>query len=233
MSMARKLTFTPRRFLRKIWQLGNFDISPDGRWLAYAANKGEQWTVYVRELKTKQERVLTKSDQSVLNPEFSPDGKLIAFQSDFEGDENFNIYVVPTEGGETRKLTDTPADSAFPRWSPDGTKMAFISNRDRDRENIFVMDAAGGEPKQLTHIEDIVNEIAWRPDGRSVAFSAGFGIGDWVGLVDLDGNLEKLVNFPSSENHIAEEMGRPEPWSPDGRELACSIQERPHECCNL
>jgi len=218
--MARKLTFTPRRFLRKIWQLGNFDISPDGRWLAYAANKGEQWTVYVRELMTKQEKVLTKSDQSVLNPEFSPDGKLIAFQSDFEGDENFNIYVMLTEGGDTRKVTDTPSDSAFPRWSPDGTKIAFISNRDRDRENIFVMDAAGGEPKQLTHIEDIVNEIAWRPDSRSIAFSAGFGIGDWVGLVDLDGKLEKLVNFPTSENHIAGEMGRPEPWSPDGRELA-------------
>ena len=40
--MGRKVTFTPRRFLRKIWQLGNFDVSPDGRRLAYAANKGEQ-----------------------------------------------------------------------------------------------------------------------------------------------------------------------------------------------
>ena len=217
---ARKVTFTPQRFLRKIWELGNFDVSPNGRLLAYSANKGEQWTIYVRELKTKREKALIKSDQSVINPEFSPDGQRIVFQSDFEGDENFNIYVVPTEGGDTRQLTDTTEDSAFPRWSPDGTKIAFISNRDRDRENIFVMDATGGEAKQLTHVSDIVNEIAWRPDSRSLAFSAGFGIGDWVGLVNLEGDVEKLVSFPDSENYIGGEVGRPEPWSPNGRELA-------------
>lgn len=218
--MARKVTFTPRRFLKKIWQLGNYDVSPDGRLLAYSANKGEQWSVYVRDLKTKRERVLVKSDQSVMNPEFSPDGKWIAVQSDFEGDENFNIYVVPAKGGEARKLTDTPADSAFPRWSPDGSKIAFLSNRDRDRDNVFVMDAGGGEPRQLTHVDDIVGEIAWRPEGRSVSFTAGVGTGDWVGLVDLESRVERLVAFPDSENSIGGDLGRPRPWSPDGRELA-------------
>lgn len=168
--MTRTVTFTPRKFLRKIWELGSFDISPDGRLLAYSANKGEQWAVYLRELKTKREKALVESAQSALNPEFSPDGQWIAYQSDFEGDENSNIFIVHTRGDITRKLTDTPADSAFPSWSPDGTKIAFISNRDRDRENIFVANAEGGETKQLTRVDDIVNEIAWRPDGKSIVF---------------------------------------------------------------
>jgi len=216
----RKVTFTPKRYLRKIWQLGNFDVSPDGRFLAYSANKGEQWTVYVKDLRNGREKVLVRSDQSVLNPEFSPDGAWIAVQSDFEGDENFDIYVVPAKGGEPRNLTNNPADEAFPRWSPDGRRIAFLSNRDRDRDNLFVMDVAGGETKKLTDEEDIVNELAWRPDGRSIAFTVGVGNLDWVGLAHLNGEVERLVAFPDSESQLSMDLGRPEPWSPDGRELA-------------
>src|SRR3989442_549743 len=218
--MQRKVTFTPRRFLKKIWQLGNFDVSPDGRWLAFAANKGDQWSVYLLDLRTKKDRILLQSEQSVLNPEFSPDGRWIAVQSVYEGDENYTIYLVPVRGAHVQKITDTPFDSAFPRWSPDGTKIAFLSNRDRDRDNVFVVDTGGGDARQLTNVDDIVGEIAWRPDGQSIAFCAGVGLLDYGGLVDLAGHMEKIVAFPDSESAIGGDLGRPRPWSPDGRELA-------------
>ena len=218
--MARKVTFTPRRFLKRIWQLGNFDVSPDGRWLAFAANKGDQWFVYLLDLRTRKDRILLQSEQSVLNPEFSPDGRWIAVQSDFEGDENYNIYLVPVRGAHVQNITDTPFDSAFPRWSPDGTKIAFLSNRDGDRDNVFVVDTTGGDARQLTTVDDIVGELAWRPDGGSIAFSAGVGLLDYVGLVDLAGHTEKVVAFPDSESAIGGDLGRPRPWSPDGWELA-------------
>src|SRR3989454_1132843 len=170
--------------------------------------------------RTKRTKTLLRSEQSVVQPEFSPDGKWLAVQSDFEGDENYNIYATPAAGGKARKVTDTPWDSASPRWSPDGRRIAFLSNRDGDRDNVFVMDASGGDAKQLTNVDDIVTEIAWRPDGRTIAFSAGVGLLDYVGLVDLAGRIEKLVAFPNSECSIGGDPGRPEPWSPDGRELA-------------
>src|SRR2546427_3356250 len=218
--MQRKVTFTPRRFLKKIWQLGTFDVSPDGRWLAFAATKGDQWSVYLLDLRTKRDRILLQSEQSVLNPEFSPDGWWSAVESDYEGAESYNIYRVPVRGAHVQKITDTPFDSAFPRWSPDGTNIAFLSNRDGDRDNVFVVDTTGGDARQLTNVDDIVGELAWRPDGGSIAFSAGVGLRDYVGLVDLAGHMEKIVALPDSESAIGGDLGRPRPWSPEGRELA-------------
>ena len=226
--MPRKVQFTPRRYLRKFWQFGSFDISPDRRLLAYEANKGAQWTTYVRDMRSGRERVLLRSKQAVLNPEFRPDGKWIAVQSDFEGDENYNIYIVPSSGGSARKLTDTPADSSSPRWSPDGTKLAFLSNRDRDRDNVFLLDVARRRVRQLTHEDDIVGEIAWHPDGKRIAYSVGIGKNDRIRSVDLAGNEETLVAFPDAESHIGGDLGKPSPFSPDGASMAFESNRHDH-----
>ena len=219
-SMGRKVAFTPGRFAKKIWDLRTFDVSRDGRFIAYSANKGTQWTIYVRDLRPGREHALVKSEQAMLNPEFSPDGRFVAMQADFHGDENSDVYVVPVKGGGPKRITDDPMDDADPRWSPDGRTLAFISNRNKDRENVFVVSASGGEAKQLTFEDDIVSEIAWRPDGRGIAFQIGVGDRDWVGLVDLDGHVSRLVEFPESESGISGDYGKSAPWSPDGRTLA-------------
>src|SRR5207244_9714959 len=64
-------------------------------------------------------------------------------------------------------------------------------------------------------------------------FSAGVGLHDYVGLVNLAGLTKKVVEFPDSESSIGGDLGTPKPWSPDGRELAScrtSMITRISEC---
>ena len=58
--------------------------------------------------------------------EWSPDGKLIAFQST-RGNGTDNIFVMDADGGNIRRLTDDPASDMQPHWSPDGKWISFTS----------------------------------------------------------------------------------------------------------
>jgi tricorn protease len=72
-------------------------------------------------------RRLTTDDGIESNPAFSPDGKLIAFSAQYEG--NTDVYVVSTEGGVPKRLTWHPGPDVVQRFTPDGRKVLFTSPR--------------------------------------------------------------------------------------------------------
>jgi tricorn protease len=61
------------------------------------------------------------------DPIFSPDGSLIAFQGEYEG--NRDVYVIPAEGGSPKRLTYHPGADDPVGWSPDGKQILFRSDR--------------------------------------------------------------------------------------------------------
>ena len=72
-------------------------------------------------------RRLTSYPGTEREPHFSPDGKMIAFTGEYDG--NVDVYVVPVEGGEPRRLTWHPAADLVRGWSRDGKSIIFASNR--------------------------------------------------------------------------------------------------------
>ena len=107
----------------------------------------------------------TREDHS---PQFSPDGRRIAFASDRSG--STEIWVCESDGANPLQLTffDGPV-AGTPRWSPDGREIVFDS-RPGGNADIFVVSAAGGKPRPLTADPSSDTVPSWSHDGLWVYF---------------------------------------------------------------
>ena len=64
------------------------------------------------------------------DPVFSPDGSMIAFTGEYDG--NTDVFVVPASGGVPKRLTYHPGPDAAVGWTPDGKYVTFRSTRESD-----------------------------------------------------------------------------------------------------
>src|SRR5947207_15774357 len=70
---------------------------------------------------------LTVSDQRQTALAWSPDGKWIAYQSDYDGDEQWDIFLVSPKTGQVVNITKTrEIAEENPAWSPDGRYLAYM-----------------------------------------------------------------------------------------------------------
>ncbi len=139
------------------------------------------------------------------SPAWSPDGTLIAFVAERDG--NAEIYVLAGDGTETRLTTDPGADVS-PAWSPDGSRLAFASDRDGNWE-IYAMAADGSGLQRLTDDPAADFDPAWSPDGGQIAFTSERDGNREIYAMAPDGSgLRRLTDDP------AEDV-TPD-WAPDG-----------------
>jgi Tol biopolymer transport system component len=98
-------------------------------------------------------------------PNWSPDGKWIAFDSTRSG--NGDLYVVRSDGGPWRRITTDPSEDAVPYWSRDGRWIYFGSNRSGNWM-IWKVPSEGGKPIQVTKEGGM--EARESADGRFVYY---------------------------------------------------------------
>jgi TolB protein len=146
------------------------------------------------------------------NPDWSPDGNEIAFESTRDG--KHAVYVVRADGSGLRKLTSGEASDEQPRWSPDGKRIVFISQRDKHLQ-LYVMDADGPRQRRLTNGDDIDYQPMFSPRGDWVAFISRreqASVVHAIYAIRADGTGRKLLSDESANDT--------EPrWSPNGKKI--------------
>ncbi len=124
--------------------------SPDGTRMTYStSNVGSAGAIWVANQDGSNPVELTNlGGRGVGSPQWSPDGRWIAFDGQSE-DRHWDIFVIDAAGGQPRRLTPYPSDEHGPTWSRDGKFVYFGSTRTGGVE-IWRMPVAGGEGVQVT-----------------------------------------------------------------------------------
>ncbi|HYI93928.1 MAG TPA: protein kinase, partial [Bryobacteraceae bacterium] len=151
-------------------------VSPDGKFIAYASDRGgESLDIWIQSMSRGEPVRLTNHSAEDHEPAFSPDGTTVVFRSERDGG---GIYVTSVLGGPERLLV---RHGRRPRYSPKGDWIAYwtgFSTGDPtapDSNRIFIVPAQGGEPKQLAPQFESALFPVWSPDGKHVLFIGARG----------------------------------------------------------
>lgn len=156
------------------------DWSPDGGSIAYASAVDEDADIFVMNADGTGRKNVTgdlfggaPSDE--FDPQWSPDGTLLSFESLRQG-QDFDIWTITPEGTGTENLTAHSDNDRQASWSPSGNKIVFGSDRrvpgddaetgcsaDEGQRDLFVMNDDGTGQKRLTRIEADDSAPAWSP----------------------------------------------------------------------
>ena len=154
-------------------------FSPDGRTLAFTAQKDGKDVLYMVDVKS--QNIVRIFDQlpveQALNPSWSPDGRRLVFSGNEGGITD--LYMMDRDGRNVRRLTHDIYGDLMPQWSPDGRQIAFVSDRGPGTDlsklkfaplSITLMDVESGAITTVPGQGGLNINPMWAPDGRSIAY---------------------------------------------------------------
>src|SRR5690348_11149678 len=140
------------------------------------------------------------------DPVFSPDGTLVAFTGEYDG--NHDVYVVPAADGTPQRLTYHPGSDEVFGWTPDGKNVLFSSTRNsysRGFHRLFTMPLTGGLPSEVPLPR--AEEGSYSSDGTHLAYVP---VMQWQKAWKRyrGGQTKKIWIANLSDSHVEEEIPR-------------------------
>ena len=154
--------------------------SPDGKTLAYCAERNNNYDVYTISIKGGKEKRLTNTPGLDDGPDYSPDGKFIYFNSVRTG--TMKIWRMEVNGSNQQQITFDKYNDWFPHPSPNGKWVVFLSYIDKvdpgshpafKQVMLRMINTDGGDPITLTKLfggQGTINVPSWSPNSERIAF---------------------------------------------------------------
>ena len=194
-------------------------LSPDSRYLAYAAGHSLRMHIFVR--RTAGGRPVRLTGDSSANewfPRWSPDGKRILFLA------KGGVFSAPASGGQPRQEISSRPGSIVTSatWSPDGLEIAYVRG-----DSLLARNLTTGSVRLITTGGDL-HSCSWSPTGERLACVSGnhyyVTVGAVFGLGPMFGNLapSRIVIVPAGGGARASvtdsvSLHQSPVWSPDGK----------------
>src|SRR3984885_14782008 len=152
-------------------------------------------------------RYLTRGDDLVLTPRFSPSTQEITYMAYGQGDPR--VYLLNIETGQREVVGNFPGMSFAPRFSPDGQRVV-MSLQEGSNSNIFVMDLRSKAMTRLTEAAAIDTAPSYSPDGGRICFESDRGGHPQIYIMPASGGAAQRISFGGEGSYSTPV------WSPRG-----------------
>jgi TolB protein len=159
-------------------------------------------------------RYLTRGDDLVLTPRFSPSTQEITYMSFGQGDPR--VYLLNIETNQREIVGNFPGMTFSPRFSPDGQRV-IMSLQQGSNSNLFVMDLRSRATTRLTQSPAIDTAPSYSPDGQRICFESDRGGSQQIYVMSANGGAAQRISF--GEGSYSTPV-----WSPRGDAIAFTKQ---------